>query len=157
VSQAGQYRSCPPSRGAVGCPQFAQKRWRRCQFTSDAAYAARAASAGGRNGGGLAQSRRPAACGGLVADVRREDGRIAGEAEEDVAVAGPGQHKPAAVEPQTLLGEQKSACRRFLPPRREPLRASPLLGGPVQPRVGEGHGRVHRAGGYPALGSVPSL
>ena len=52
----GSARMCPASRLSVGAPQFAQKRWRRCQFSSATAWATIPPSACDSTG---ARSRRP--------------------------------------------------------------------------------------------------
>ena len=49
-------RTCPASRASLGAPQFAQKRWRRCQFSSPTAWANMPPSACDRTG---ARSRSP--------------------------------------------------------------------------------------------------
>jgi hypothetical protein len=130
----------------VEAPQFAQKRWRRCQL-SRPTRGEQPGVGGGGHRGHLAQPAQLAARaqrGGIGgARVDPEHRALAVHAEQHrLAATGElrqrDEHRCGAVDEHALVRGHDSARRRVGEPPRDPRIVGPALAHPVQRRTGEG-------------------
>ena len=143
VPQRGQRRMWPASRLSVGAPQFEQKRWRRCQFSSATRVGEQPAVGLREHRGQVAQA--AALAGEVVARVGGEErAAVAVDAEEHELEAVGGQ----LVEARTAAGARRAtttpasagdhdARGGIGEPRGQPRLVAPVRPGAVERLAGE--------------------